>query len=175
VISNADILWTESLRFVRLLSDDGDEVFALSRHDMVPDYPLSNEGCPHGTVMTRNQCHDYGGSHDGFAFRVPLRIHEVRKSVQLTAANWLPIQSVQTRACSFFLRTRLHIPRCGACIALFLRSLPFPPFLSCLTLIPPAFLLLFSKFAHRKLALCFRNACQVSRYLWAFGVSNPHS
>lgn len=77
MISNSDIFWTDSVRFLRLMRE-GDEVFALSRHDMVPEYRYSYEGCPTGTVMTRNQCHDYAGSHDGFAFRVPLRIDKVK-------------------------------------------------------------------------------------------------
>lgn len=77
MMSSSDIYWTDSVRFLRLLRDEGDEVFALSRHDMVPEHPMSYKGCPSNTVLTRNQCFDYVGGHDGFAFRVPLRIEEV--------------------------------------------------------------------------------------------------
>ena len=77
MMSSSDIFWTDSVRFLRLLRDEGDEVFALSRHDMVPEHRMSNEGCPSDTVLTRNQCFDYAGGHDGFAFRVPLQIGEV--------------------------------------------------------------------------------------------------
>ena len=76
-MSSSDIFWTDSVRFLRLLRDEGDEVCALSRHGMVPEHPMSNGGCPNDTVLTRNQCFDNAGGHDGFAFRVPLRIGEV--------------------------------------------------------------------------------------------------
>ena len=76
MMSSSDIFWTDSVRFLRLLRDEGDDVYALSRHDMVPEHPMSNEGCPSDAVLTKNQCFDYAGGHDGFAFRVPLRIGE---------------------------------------------------------------------------------------------------
>jgi len=149
VISNSDIFWSESLRFVRLLKNEGDEVFALSRHDMIPEYPLSHDGCPRDTMMTRNHCLSYTGSHDGFAFRVPIRIHKVRRGeLEMSCGRGVYMVGQTCASCFVFIRKcpyRTHFTArvrssCDYVLSSFLQTLTLskesfdisPPFSPCL-------------------------------------------
>lgn len=70
VVSNNDIMWTQSAKFLKIIGPK--DLYALSRHDVHEEFPLSYQGCDLGeNSQARDMCTGYSGSHDSFAFMVP--------------------------------------------------------------------------------------------------------